>query len=76
MKDRLQSAKCAERLKALADPDRLKIIQYLQGGPKTVSALAELVDAPPRQRFAPPPRPAPCRIGPGPEAGPVRRLLP
>jgi ArsR family transcriptional regulator len=32
-------------LKALADPDRLKIIQCLQRGPKNVSQLAELLDA-------------------------------
>ena len=44
MEDRLQSADCAERLKALAEPDRLKIIQHLQGGPKTVGALAELLE--------------------------------
>jgi DNA-binding transcriptional ArsR family regulator len=46
MEDRLQSAECAKRLKALADPDRLRIIQYLQGGPKTVGALAELLESP------------------------------
>ena len=46
MEDRSRSAECAERLKAVADSERLKIIQCLQGGPKTVSALAELLDAP------------------------------
>jgi DNA-binding transcriptional ArsR family regulator len=44
MQDRLQSDKCARRLKALADPDRLKIIQCLRGGPKVVSELIELLD--------------------------------
>jgi ArsR family transcriptional regulator len=46
MEDRLQSAECAERLKAVAEPDRLKIIQCLRGGPQTVSALAEMLDTP------------------------------
>jgi ArsR family transcriptional regulator len=46
MKDHLRSDECARRLKALADPERLKIIQCLQGGPQTVGALAELLDAP------------------------------
>jgi DNA-binding transcriptional ArsR family regulator len=43
MEDRLQSAECAERLKALADRERLKIIQCLKDGPKTVGAVAELL---------------------------------
>ncbi len=43
MQDELQSAACAKRLKALADPERLKIIQCLQTGPKHVSALTELL---------------------------------
>ena len=43
MDDNLQSDECARYLKALADPDRLKIIQCLQGGPKNVSELAELL---------------------------------
>lgn len=41
MRDRLQSDKCARFLKALADPDRLKLVQCLQTGPKTVTDLAE-----------------------------------
>jgi ArsR family transcriptional regulator len=41
MRDRLQSDKCARFLKALADPDRLKIVQCLQNGPKNVSDLAQ-----------------------------------
>jgi ArsR family transcriptional regulator, nickel/cobalt-responsive transcriptional repressor len=40
MRDRLQSDKCARFLKALADPDRLKIVQCLQDGPKNVTDLA------------------------------------
>jgi ArsR family transcriptional regulator len=43
MNDRLQSADCARSLKALADPERLRIVQCLQGGPKTVSDLAALL---------------------------------
>jgi ArsR family transcriptional regulator len=43
MKDRLRSTECARSLKALADPDRLKIIQCLQGGPKNVSQIAQLL---------------------------------
>jgi ArsR family transcriptional regulator len=45
MDDQLQSVECARRLKALADPERLKIIQCLQGGPKHVSALSDLLGA-------------------------------
>ena len=41
MEDRLQSESCARSLKALADPDRLKIIQFLQHGPHNVSQIAE-----------------------------------
>jgi DNA-binding transcriptional ArsR family regulator len=44
MQDRLDSARCARYLKILADPDRLKIIQLLWAGPKTVSELAELLN--------------------------------
>jgi len=43
MKDELQSTECAKRLKALADPERLKIVQCLQNGPMHVSALADLL---------------------------------
>jgi ArsR family transcriptional regulator len=43
MKDALSSKECAERLKALADPDRLRIVQVLRDGPKNVSEItAEL----------------------------------
>jgi ArsR family transcriptional regulator len=40
MKDVLASKQCAERLKALADPDRLRIVQALRGGERNVSELA------------------------------------
>jgi len=45
MQDKLQSDRCARFLKALADPERLRIIQCLQQGPKNVSQLTELLDA-------------------------------
>jgi ArsR family transcriptional regulator len=45
MHDKLQSKKCARYLKALGDPDRLKIVQCLQSGPKNVSHIASMIDA-------------------------------
>ena len=36
---------CAERLKALSDPHRLKIVNALRYGELTVSDIAELLDA-------------------------------
>jgi DNA-binding transcriptional ArsR family regulator len=44
MQDDLQSTQCARRLKALADPERLRIIQCLKDGPKNVSTLSELLN--------------------------------
>ena len=44
MRDRLQSVKCAEYLRAVADPERLKIIQCLQTGPKAVGEICRLLD--------------------------------
>ncbi len=46
MRDRLKSAECSKYLKALADPDRLKLIQCLQAGPKHVGDLTREVDKP------------------------------
>jgi len=43
MHDKLQSDQCARALKALADPERLKIIQCLQIGPRNVTELAKLL---------------------------------
>jgi len=40
MKDVLSSKECAERLKALADEDRLKIVQVLRAGPKNVGEIS------------------------------------
>jgi len=41
--DQLESTYCAEMLKALSDPIRLRIIDSLRVGPKNVSDLAELL---------------------------------
>lgn len=40
MRDRLRSDQCARTLKAIGDPDRLKIIQCLQAGPRNVGEIA------------------------------------
>lgn len=40
-KDILSSAQCATLLKALADKERLRIIQLLRGGPLSVSDIAD-----------------------------------
>lgn len=42
-KDSLQSDLCAERLKALSEPLRLRIVDALRTGPKNVSDLAALL---------------------------------
>src|SRR5262245_2380957 len=39
-KESLSSKECAERLKALADEDRLRIVQLLRHGPKNVGEIA------------------------------------
>jgi DNA-binding transcriptional ArsR family regulator len=41
MKDPIRSQYCAEKLHALAAPERLRIICLLQGGPLNVSEIAE-----------------------------------
>jgi DNA-binding transcriptional ArsR family regulator len=43
MKDLLQSNKCAHYMKALSEPDRLRIIQCLSSGPKNVGTLVGLL---------------------------------
>ena len=43
--DPLSSKECADRLKALADGDRLRIVQVLRGGPKNVSDIAAALKA-------------------------------
>jgi ArsR family transcriptional regulator len=40
MEDHLESDRCARLLRAVADPERLRIIQVLRGGPRNVSDLA------------------------------------
>jgi ArsR family transcriptional regulator len=44
MQDKLQSDRCARYLKALADPERLRIIQCLRHAPQHVSGLAKLLN--------------------------------
>jgi ArsR family transcriptional regulator, nickel/cobalt-responsive transcriptional repressor len=41
MTDPLDSKRCSRLLKALADPERLKIVQALRPGPACVSKVAE-----------------------------------
>lgn len=41
MKEPAEFQSCAERLKACADPERLRILQVLFAGPCTVGQLAE-----------------------------------
>ena len=44
MSDSLNAPNCAVYLKALGDPIRLQIIEFLQDGPQTVTAIAEHID--------------------------------
>ncbi len=44
MNDKLSAEKCSELLKALADPDRLRIVQALRERSQSVSDLAALLD--------------------------------
>jgi ArsR family transcriptional regulator len=45
MTDSLQPEHCARMLRALADPERLQIINFLRAGPRNVGELAELLHA-------------------------------
>ena len=45
MTNSLQPDRCARMLRALADPDRLRIINCLRDGPRNVSELAGLLQA-------------------------------
>src|SRR5262245_24048521 len=45
MKDPLSSKECAERLKALADADRLRIVQRLRNGAKNVTEISTALAA-------------------------------
>lgn len=40
-RDPLQSQSCAHKLAALAAPERLRIVDFLRGGPRNVSEIAE-----------------------------------
>ena len=40
MKEHVEFETCAERLKALADPERLRIVQCLFDGPRTVGDIS------------------------------------
>ncbi len=44
VKDEISANKCAELLKALADAERLRLIQALRERPQSVSDLAALLD--------------------------------
>lgn len=41
MDDILDSSRCSQKLKALADPDRLRIVQFLRSGSHNVTQIAE-----------------------------------
>ncbi len=43
MTQSLQPERCAKMLRALADPERLRLIHCLRDGPRNVTELAELV---------------------------------
>jgi DNA-binding transcriptional ArsR family regulator len=43
--DRLQPTKCAEKLKALGEPMRLRIVDRLRSGPLNVGELAVALEA-------------------------------
>ena len=45
MHDQLESGKCARLLRALADPERLKIVQCLKAGPRCVGDVALQLEA-------------------------------
>ena len=40
MQDQLRADECCKYLKALGEPERLRIVECLQGGPKTVSEIS------------------------------------
>jgi DNA-binding transcriptional ArsR family regulator len=47
MKDPLQPQHCAEKLSALAAPERLRIVRFLRDGPRNVSEIAQMLQTPP-----------------------------
>lgn len=44
VRDRFQANQCAEKLKALSEPIRLRIVDLLRDGSRTVGEIAELLD--------------------------------
>lgn len=46
MRDRLNSEACCKYLKALAEPERLRIIQCLQKGPQQVGEISRSLKSP------------------------------
>ena len=46
MRDKLNSQRCSKFLRALADPERLKIIQCLGPGPLTVGEISARLNSP------------------------------
>lgn len=46
MKDQLESERCARYMKALSEGDRLKIVETLLEGPRSVGDVAEVMQAP------------------------------
>jgi len=45
VKDPMSSEKCAEYLKALGEPERLRLVQALRERPQSVTDLAALLDS-------------------------------
>ena len=45
MNDALQADSCARKLRALAEPERLRIVQCLRDGPHNVGELAALLNS-------------------------------
>ncbi|HZL35111.1 MAG TPA: metalloregulator ArsR/SmtB family transcription factor [Tepidisphaeraceae bacterium] len=45
MKDRLNSAECSTYLRALAEPERLRIVQCLAGGPMPVGDICRQMES-------------------------------
>jgi DNA-binding transcriptional ArsR family regulator len=45
MRDALNSELCSRYLKALADPERLRIVQCLRSGPRTVGDISDEVNS-------------------------------
>jgi DNA-binding transcriptional ArsR family regulator len=43
MADPIRPQKCAEKLHALAAPERLRILSFLRGGPRNVTELADML---------------------------------